>query len=198
MIPRIKALPPVGRGPSASGRLARIGEQVDILKDILGNLDVGRGLYVTQDAHGRIRIELANGTGNGGQTWNGYVYDFYGNQLYSCPRNQDGSLAVTGTHVKITPSLSGENVTFSVSQVSDASGSDAIYYKVAECVNNKYTLTADQIGAIRLPFPATGAKKFQVYSFGENGLPGFDWVRAHVGQEPQQQSGGGEGEGGGG
>lgn len=134
--------------------------------------------------------------------WNGMAYDFYGFPFYDWrndPAAKDpssGKWIVGGTHLKIIPSVSGDTVSFSAVMVDEITDRNAIYYKVADRVDGIYTLTDDQIGAIRLPFPTTG-RPYQVYSFNANGLPGFDWVRAHVGQAPPSGGGeGGEGEGG--
>ena len=141
------------------------------------------------------RVPAPRRGGGGLPFWNGMAYDFYGFEIYnwrSDPAAKDpdsGKWIVGGTHLKITPSVSGDTVSFSASMVDSTTDPNAIYYKVADLTDGIYTLTDDQIGSIRLPFPTNG-RLYQVYSIGANGLPGFDWVRAHVGQAPT--SGGGE------
>ena len=161
-------------------------------------------------ARGPARVSSVRRTASAVPRWNGKAYDFHGWPVYEWEddedaKDQDGNWIVGGTHLVLTPSVDDTTglVTFSAAMETNPNlDRAALFFKVADAVTSGndtlYRLTDDVCGAIRLPFLVTGAYKFQVYSFGANGLPGFGWVRAHVGQEPQQQSGGGEGEGGGG
>ncbi len=61
MIPRIHSLPNLEKNKDAgAGWVGRIAQQVEVLKDILSQLDVGDGLELNVDAMGRIRIELVS------------------------------------------------------------------------------------------------------------------------------------------
>lgn len=61
MIPRVQSLPDLSKGVGAAeGRIARIEQQVDILKDTIGGLEVGEGLELNVNAIGRVLIELGD------------------------------------------------------------------------------------------------------------------------------------------
>jgi len=63
VIARIQSLQDVSKGGLPSGWIGRIAAQVDVLKDTLATLEVGKGLYMQVDGAGHVRIDLEGGIG---------------------------------------------------------------------------------------------------------------------------------------
>lgn len=58
MISILNGLPSLAKGDEAGGWVGRIAKQLDTVRDTLASLEVGKGLDITADAAGRIRITL--------------------------------------------------------------------------------------------------------------------------------------------
>jgi hypothetical protein len=139
----------------------------------------------------------------GRAVWNGKVYDIYGMLQRDFTANteenrnantvdQDGNWIIGGEYVCMTPSVNQNGgVSWAFSMVDGESINPFDYGKIRFKVANRhqetvdgqvqttYTLSDDQAGAIRIPFPTGDVKKYQILSIASNGKLLFDYARAH-------------------